>query len=176
MTGRNYISKVETSGIISNFFLFTGEKVFLGNVTTRLLNVEKKVNNHNLHNAFTLDTNQTVNGSVHLLNGFEVPAGDLTVETVNGVDWEAVREHGVHPAILKLQGLNKNVSIRNLCTIEGSLAAGHFKVNGERLEDLLEDIVYAVSLYLSSFIYWSVVNFVMPFLHAEWLRYRSNWP
>ena len=96
-------------------FYLKDKKVFFGNITTRLLNVEKKVNNHNLHNAFTLDTNQAVNGSVHQLNGFEVPAG--TVETINGVDWKAIREHGVHPAILKLQKLNKNVTIRNLCTI-----------------------------------------------------------
>lgn len=136
--------------------LLAGEKVFLGNVTTRVLHVEKRVNNHHLHNALTLDTNQTVKGTLRLLNGFEVPTGDLTVDTVNGVDWKALREHGVHPAILKLQGINKNVTIRNLCSIGGSLAAGHFKVNGESLEDLLNDIVYAVSklMFLLNLVYF----------------------
>jgi hypothetical protein len=154
----------------------TGEKVFHGNVTTRVLHVEKTVNNHHLHNALTLDTNQTVEGTLRLLNGFEVPTGDLTVENVNGVNWKAVREHGVHPAILKLQGINKNVTIRNLCSIGGSLAAGHLKVNGESLEDLLNDIVYSVSKNIFSLNFLRFIAFTIIFLHAEWRRRYNNWP
>lgn len=103
------------------------------------------INGHHLPNALTLDTNQSVAGTVHFLNGFKVPTADLSIKTLNEVDWEAAHEIGVHPALLKLNGLKKNVTIRNLCSINGSLIAVRFKVNGERLDDVLGDIVYAVS-------------------------------
>lgn len=123
----------------------SGEKVFLGNVTARVFRAETKVNGHHLHNALTLDTDQTVNGDVQSLNGIDIPTGDLTVGTVNGVEWKAVRENGLHPALLKRPGWNKNVTLRNSCRIDGALTAAHFKVNGKSLEDLLNDVVYAVS-------------------------------
>ena len=123
----------------------TGEKISLGNVTARSLHVETTINGHNLRNALTLDTNQTVKGDLYFLNGFEVPTGDLTIQTLNDVDWKAVREKGVHPAIFERHGLEKNVTIRNLCSIGGSLSTTHFKVNGESLDDILNDIVYTVS-------------------------------
>lgn len=121
-----------------------GEKVFLGDVTAQVLRAESKVNGHYLHSALTLDTNQTVNGDVQL-NGIDVTDGDLMVETLNDVEWKAIRENGVHPALLKRPGWNKNVTIRNSCAIDGVLTSAHFKVDGESLEDLLNDIIYAVS-------------------------------
>lgn len=103
------------------------------------------VNGHNLTNALTHNTNQTVTGTVQLLNGFNVPTADLSIGTVNEVDWEVVHEKGVHPALLKQRGIGKNVIIRNLCSINGSLIAVQFNINGENLDTVLGDIVYAVS-------------------------------
>lgn len=125
-----------------NDIVMNGEKVFLGDVTAHVLRAESKVNGHYLHSALTLDTNQTVNGDVQL-NGIDVTDGDLMVETLNDVEWKAIRENGVHPALLKRPGWNKNVTIRNSCKIDGVLTSAHFKVDGESLEDLLNDIIYA---------------------------------
>lgn len=138
----------------------------MGKVNSRLLNIEGVVNGHHLHNALTYDTNQSVSGTVRLVDGFESPTADLSIETLNDIDWESVHEKGVHPALLKLHGLKKNVTIRNLCSIGGSLTAVKFKVNGENLDDVLDDIVYAVSLNTV----WSLNFITQTFLSpsTEW--------
>lgn len=130
------------------FVFNSGEKIFLGNVSSRILQMEGRVNGHHLHNAVTLDTNQTFLGALHLQSGFTVPHADLSITTVNQIDWEVMRDKGVHPAILERQGLGKNVTFRNLCSIGGSLTAAQFKVNGEKLDDVLSDVVYTVNITL----------------------------
>lgn len=80
-----------------------------------------------------------------MMNGFTIPNGDLTILTLNDVDWKAVREKGVHPAIFERQGVKLNVTIRNLCSVGSSLSTTRFKVNGEALDEILNDIVYIVS-------------------------------
>ena len=82
---------------------------------------------------------------VKLLNGFEVPTGNLQIEKLNEVDWNFMRVKGVHPALLKQRGLKKNVTIRNLASIGGSLTTDQLMVNGENLDEILNDLVYAVS-------------------------------
>lgn len=109
------------------------------------------MNGHLLQNALTYDTNQNVTSPVKFLNGFEIPNGDLKIDTLNQVNWNLMQQIGVYPALLKQHGLKKNVTIRNLCSIGGSLNAEQLKVNGENLEDILSDLVYAVYYEHSTF-------------------------
>lgn len=132
---------------IKNFFLKLGVKTFQGPVKVRQLVVDGLVNGHRLENAFTLDTNQTVNGTVHLQGGFEVVNGDLHMGSLNNVDWLAIMEQGVHPALLSLPEMRKNVTLNQPVFIGGQLVSNELKVPGETefLEDILQDLVYAVS-------------------------------
>lgn len=125
-------------------YILIGQKRFIAPVEVRSLSVYGLVNGHRLQDALTLDTNQTVTGTVHMLVGFAVPDGDLDMKTLNGANWTTMMEHGVHPAILAMPGLRKNVTIRNSCSIGGSLVADGLKVNGENLTHILDDLVYSV--------------------------------
>ena len=111
------------------------------------------ISGHRLENAFTLDTNQNVNGTVHLQGGFDIPNGDLHLGSLNGADWIAVMEMGVHPALLALPRVEKNVTINNFVAIKGKLLPNHVKVPGEAdlLEEILGDLVYSVSTVFFKF-------------------------
>ncbi len=122
--------------------------MFEGLVTVRDITVDGLINGHRLEEAFTLDTNQTVSGAVHLLSGFNASQNDLHVGTLNGADWEVVMEKGVHPALLAVPGESKNVTVRGQVTLGGILFSHHLKVPGESedLSSILDDLVYHVIL------------------------------
>lgn len=128
-------------------FCNAGVKSFEGVVHARNLTVDGLINGHLLQDAFTLDTNQSVNGTIELQSGFDVSESDLHIGSLNGANWLAVMEHGVHPALLAVPGLAKNVTITAPCTIDGTLHSGHLTATGEveHLNDIFNDLVFNVS-------------------------------
>lgn len=105
----------------------------------------KRVNGHTINDIVALDTDQTITAPINFRKGFEIPSGDLKVEKINNITWKSVREKGLHPAILELQNLEKDVKFLGNATIAGILIS-EIRVGNESLDALLDDLICQVLL------------------------------